>query len=170
MNEAQAPGGEFMYDPSRVEEVPLEAVEKGTPVARGAFLDSACKGDADLQRHVERLLNAHPKVGSFLEPKPASTEAYHPQGIELVRSSPGGTSCSSGSAKAAWARFGSPISSSRFGVASPSSSSNPEWTNCRRWGDSRPSARHSRSWIVPISPRSLMPGSRPTNARISSWN
>src|SRR4051812_41640924 len=35
--------------------------------ARAAFLDEACGGDADLRRHLEELLAAQDKLGSFLQ-------------------------------------------------------------------------------------------------------
>jgi serine/threonine-protein kinase len=34
---------------------------------RAAFLDQACAGDEKLRREVEALLNAHGRVGNFLE-------------------------------------------------------------------------------------------------------
>jgi WD40 repeat protein/tetratricopeptide (TPR) repeat protein len=72
-----------MSTPSAVEEIFLAAVDKATPEERAAYLDEACRGDAELRRRVERLLAAHPKVGDFLE-KPAAdsperTRGYTPQ-------------------------------------------------------------------------------------------
>ncbi|HYT23237.1 MAG TPA: hypothetical protein VEW05_23765 [Candidatus Polarisedimenticolia bacterium] len=41
------------------------------PVAeRGAFLDRACAGDAELRRKVEALLCAYERLGDFLETPP----------------------------------------------------------------------------------------------------
>jgi hypothetical protein len=41
------------------------------PVAeRGAFLDQACAGDAELRRKVEELLRAYERLGDFLETGP----------------------------------------------------------------------------------------------------
>jgi hypothetical protein len=37
---------------------------------RAAFLDNACGGDENLRRKVEVLLNAHDRVGDFLEDPP----------------------------------------------------------------------------------------------------
>ena len=37
------------------------------PAARGAYLDEACAGDANLRQRVEALLDAHEAAGSFLE-------------------------------------------------------------------------------------------------------
>ena len=42
-------------------------LEKETAAERAAYLDSACGGDAELRRQVEKLLNAHPRVGDFLK-------------------------------------------------------------------------------------------------------
>jgi serine/threonine protein kinase len=47
------------------------ALAKQSPEERAAYLDQACAGDEDLRRSVERLLNAYPVVGSFLEPPAA---------------------------------------------------------------------------------------------------
>ena len=37
---------------------------------RAAFLDKACGGDEELRRKVEALLQAHDRVGNFLEEPP----------------------------------------------------------------------------------------------------
>jgi eukaryotic-like serine/threonine-protein kinase len=60
-----------MTGPIPAEEVFLAALEIGTPEGRAAYLDRACRDDAGLRQRVERLLQAHPQVGSFLE-KPAA--------------------------------------------------------------------------------------------------
>ena len=52
---------------SNIETVFLSALEKGSAEDRTAFLDKACQGDPDLRQSVERLLQAHPQVGSFLQ-------------------------------------------------------------------------------------------------------
>jgi len=44
---------------------------KVPPQARDAFLDAECGGDENLRRKVEALLQAHSRVGSFLEEPPA---------------------------------------------------------------------------------------------------
>src|SRR5262245_39388185 len=49
------------------ESIFFAALEKPDPAERAAYLDDACHGDSDLRRQVERLLEAHPQVGSFLE-------------------------------------------------------------------------------------------------------
>jgi serine/threonine protein kinase len=58
---------------SPAEVIFFAALEKGTPEERIAYLDAACDDDSNLRRRVERLLAAHPQVGSFLEP-PAREE------------------------------------------------------------------------------------------------
>src|SRR5262249_6070533 len=76
-----------MSGASLVEDLFLAALEKGTPEARAAFLNAACKDDADLRRRVERLLEAHPKAGGFLEgparPAAEETAAFVPMGEQV---------------------------------------------------------------------------------------
>src|SRR4051795_439468 len=54
-----------MTDLSAIESIFLAALERPTPEGRASYLDAACP-DPEVRRHVERLLDAHPKVGSFL--------------------------------------------------------------------------------------------------------
>jgi hypothetical protein len=56
-----------MATSSSAESIFFAALGKNSPAKRAAYLDEACQGDADLRRRVERLLEAHPQVGSFLE-------------------------------------------------------------------------------------------------------
>src|SRR5262249_38085701 len=56
-----------MATSSSAESIFFAALRKTSPAERAAYLDEACRGDADLRRRVERLLEAHPQVGSFLE-------------------------------------------------------------------------------------------------------
>lgn len=56
-----------MTEQSPAESIFFAALEKGTPEERVAYLDAACGDDANLRQRVERLLAAHPQVGSFLE-------------------------------------------------------------------------------------------------------
>jgi hypothetical protein len=56
-----------MSKPSQVESVFFAALERKNPRERAVFLESACNGDKELRRQVERLLNAHPKLGDFLK-------------------------------------------------------------------------------------------------------
>ncbi len=56
-------------------ESPVEAIFSGalgkrSPTERAAYLDEACGGDPELCRRVERLLEAHPQLGSFLQGEP----------------------------------------------------------------------------------------------------
>ena len=55
-----------MSNASAVEALFFAALEQETAAARAAYLDSACVGDAELRRQVEKMLNAHPRVGDFL--------------------------------------------------------------------------------------------------------
>ena len=56
-------------DSSQDEPIFTEALKH--PVAeRGAFLDRACAGDAELRRNVEALLRAYERLGNFLETPP----------------------------------------------------------------------------------------------------
>jgi eukaryotic-like serine/threonine-protein kinase len=57
-----------MTEMSPVEAIFFAALEKPSAEERAAYLDEACGGDPDLRRRVERLLAAHPEVGSCLEP------------------------------------------------------------------------------------------------------
>ncbi len=50
----------------RLKEILAEAAATDTPEARAAYLDTACRGDADLRRQVEALLAAHEHAGDFL--------------------------------------------------------------------------------------------------------
>ncbi|MFV2070990.1 MAG: tetratricopeptide repeat protein, partial [Pirellulales bacterium] len=52
----------------------LEAVEQHAPSEWSTFLDQACGKDADLRRQVEILLDAHARMGTFLE-----QGAIHPE-------------------------------------------------------------------------------------------
>jgi serine/threonine-protein kinase len=53
-------------DPRRVKEIFLQAAELPDEAGRGAYLDEACGGDAELRARVEALLRAHDPAGSFL--------------------------------------------------------------------------------------------------------
>jgi eukaryotic-like serine/threonine-protein kinase len=74
-----------MTEQSTAEAIFFAALEKPTPEDRAAFLDAECNGDGDLRRRVERLLHAHPQVGSFLEPaQPAPQTASYQGPAEAV--------------------------------------------------------------------------------------
>ncbi|MEX2560866.1 MAG: serine/threonine-protein kinase, partial [Pirellulales bacterium] len=49
----------------------LEALDKGGPQERAAFLNEVCRDQPELRRRVEILLAAHEDAGSFLEKQPA---------------------------------------------------------------------------------------------------
>jgi eukaryotic-like serine/threonine-protein kinase len=59
-----------MSNASAMESLLFAALELGTAAERTAYLDSACAGDDELRRQVDRLLQAHLHVGDFLQ-KPA---------------------------------------------------------------------------------------------------
>src|SRR5262249_17218932 len=60
----------LMSNAARVEALFFAALEQKTPAERAAFRAAACGGDAELRRQVEKMLNAHARVGDFLR-KPA---------------------------------------------------------------------------------------------------
>src|SRR5437764_344348 len=66
---------------SAAEAVFFAALAKLDPAERAAYLNEACATDADLRRQVDRLLAAHPQVGSFLQ----DDAAVHPSPLEDVR-------------------------------------------------------------------------------------
>src|SRR5262245_29127961 len=70
-----------MTEMSPAEAIFFAALEKPTAEDRVAYMNEACGGDPDLRRRVERLLAAHPEVGSCLEPPPHLTriEARPPE-------------------------------------------------------------------------------------------
>ena len=68
-----------MTEMSPVERLFFAALEQPSPEDRAAYLDKACGGDADLRQRVERLLAAHPQVGSFMG-KPAAVANADPLG------------------------------------------------------------------------------------------
>ena len=56
-----------MSKASNVESLFFAALEKGSDAERAAFLDTACGGDTELRRQVEKLLQAEARVGDFLQ-------------------------------------------------------------------------------------------------------
>jgi serine/threonine-protein kinase len=69
-----------MIDLSAIESILLAALEQPTPEARASYLDAACP-DPEIRRHVERLLDAHPKVDNFLNANAGAedrTDDYEP--------------------------------------------------------------------------------------------
>jgi len=61
-----------------IDEVFFAAMERESPEARAAYLDEVCGSDLDLRRRVERLLDAQPKVGSFLDSPAAGPTMTRP--------------------------------------------------------------------------------------------
>jgi eukaryotic-like serine/threonine-protein kinase len=61
---------------SPAEAVFFAALAKIDPAERAAYLNEACGANGDLRRQVDRLLAAHPQVGSFLQ-----DDAAHPSPI-----------------------------------------------------------------------------------------
>src|SRR5947209_9928177 len=66
-----------MTEQSPAEAIFFAALEKGTAKERAAYVNAACGGDSNLRRRVERLLAAHPQVGSFLEAPAQGEVALH---------------------------------------------------------------------------------------------
>jgi serine/threonine protein kinase/WD40 repeat protein len=60
---------------SPAESIYFAALAKESPQERAAYLDAACGADVDLRRRVERLLQAQPKVGNFLQAVAGPPEA-----------------------------------------------------------------------------------------------
>src|SRR5262249_16068390 len=56
-----------MANLSLVESIFFTALDKATPGEQTAYLNETRGHDGELRRRVERLLNAYPKAGSFLE-------------------------------------------------------------------------------------------------------
>ena len=67
-----------MNNAAAVEDMLFAALEKGSETERDAFLDSACAGDSELRRQVERLLKAHHNVGDFLQKPVGEQLAFTP--------------------------------------------------------------------------------------------
>ena len=55
-----------------------DALGKGNPAERAAYLDGACGGDVELRRRVEVLLLAHAKSGDLLDPSARDAAATTP--------------------------------------------------------------------------------------------
>jgi hypothetical protein len=106
---------------SRAESVFFTALEKSTPEERAAYLDEACGQDTKLRQRVEKMLNAQPNVGDFLQQPlraaPAPLDLPNPREEEGTRI--GRYNCYRRSAKAVSAWFTWPSSRSRFDVTWP---------------------------------------------------
>jgi serine/threonine protein kinase len=60
------------------------ALEKPTEAERAAFLNSACGGESELRRQVEKLLKAHAQVGDFLQ-RPAAEQLAAPEALHATQ-------------------------------------------------------------------------------------
>ena len=89
-----------MSNASAVEALFFAALEKGTAAERAAYLDSACAGDADLRRQVEKLLEAHLRVGDFLSKPVLEQFAAAPGASDATQELGASTDCRKGSALA----------------------------------------------------------------------
>ncbi|HEV3444878.1 MAG TPA: serine/threonine-protein kinase, partial [Gemmataceae bacterium] len=67
---------------SNVEAIFFAALEKGSSEERAAYVDEVCAGDQELRRCIERLLSAHPEVGSFLQSASLAGTADEPPNTE----------------------------------------------------------------------------------------
>ena len=76
-----------MTEMSPAETVFFAALDRADPAERAAYLDEACGADAELRRRVDRLLEAHPQVGSFLQ----EDAAAHPSPLGGVGARGGAT-------------------------------------------------------------------------------
>ena len=65
-----------MTEMSAAEAVFFAALAKVDLADRDAYLNEACGTDADLRRQVDRLLAAHPQVGSFLQEDAAEKSRF----------------------------------------------------------------------------------------------
>jgi serine/threonine protein kinase len=74
-----------MSNLSSVESIFHAALQKGSGEERAAYLSEACAGNEELRRRVERLLEAHPKVGGFLEEPAAVAAATQPPAEEVAQ-------------------------------------------------------------------------------------
>ena len=67
------------------EEIFFAALEQDSAEARAAYLDEICGSNLELRQRVERLLDAQPKVGSFLEAPAAGPTLTFSAPSELER-------------------------------------------------------------------------------------
>ena len=74
---------------SNVDDIYLDALGREALEARSAYLEDACAGNPELRCRVERLLEAHQKVGSFLEsPAPEICARIDPPVTEKLGNRP----------------------------------------------------------------------------------
>ncbi len=60
-----------MTEPSAAERLFFAAIDLATPTDQSAYLDKACGADQELRQNVEKMLQAHRDMGSFMEHGPA---------------------------------------------------------------------------------------------------
>src|SRR5262245_17616429 len=72
---SRSPRSLTMIDFTAVESLFFAALDKPSGPERAAFLKEACGDAAELRRHVERMLAAHPQAGSFLNAPAAALVA-----------------------------------------------------------------------------------------------
>ena len=63
-----------MTNSPAIDEIFFQALQCGSKAERNAHLEAACGGDTELRARVERLLEAYPEAGSFLEAPAAATD------------------------------------------------------------------------------------------------
>ncbi|MHC4214365.1 MAG: serine/threonine protein kinase, partial [Planctomycetota bacterium] len=61
-------------EPQDIKSIFSEALEKGTPEERSAYLDRVCGDDSDLRAEFESLLENYDKAGDFLESPPGGSD------------------------------------------------------------------------------------------------
>ncbi|MEQ1828544.1 MAG: WD40 repeat domain-containing serine/threonine protein kinase, partial [Pirellula sp.] len=68
----------------RVDDIYLEALARSDPGERKEYLDNACAGNADIRKHIERLLDVQPQLSGFLEhPAPELVRSIHEQSEDI---------------------------------------------------------------------------------------
>jgi WD40 repeat protein len=80
-----------MSQASVVDSLLFAALEKTSEAERNAFLDSACAGDAELRRQVEKLLKAHANAGDFLQKPVVEQLAATPDPLHTTDFDPNAT-------------------------------------------------------------------------------
>jgi eukaryotic-like serine/threonine-protein kinase len=80
-----------MSQASAVEALLFAALEKPTAAERIVFLDSACAGDTELRRQVEKLLKAHADAGDFLNKPVGELLAAAPEPSDAAQALDGST-------------------------------------------------------------------------------
>jgi hypothetical protein len=103
-------------DPLKARDLFLHAVGRLPPEEWDGYVAAACGEDAEMERHVGRLLQVHRAAGSFLD-RPALAVAGPPEPARTT--GPPAASCPSGPARSS-APTGCWSKSGRAGSGSPS--------------------------------------------------